>query len=82
MPAPTPELMLLSALVAAYLRRLPKKERMAFLEEVSDELHWQSTHAKVVRLRPRSKDGAVAEARTKAAIWWRGAVGIFIAHVR
>lgn len=70
LPPPSPELVIIAELTAVYLRRLPRKERLAFLVEVSDGIRRQAELAAVLRIRPAASDKEVAEAREKAAAWW------------
>ena len=81
LPAPSAELILISTLTRAYLRRLPKSERRAFLKDVTDDLQWQSDVASAIRIRPSSQDTLVAAARREAAAWWARILGLMMTQL-
>jgi hypothetical protein len=78
LPPPSPELILISVLVQAHLRTMPKKkDRMAFLREVSASLAWQEQFANVIRLRQGPIEADVDKARAAAREWWDRVAGKF-----
>ena len=76
LPPPSPELILLLAVVQARMRALPKKERARFLADVSDALALQEASANVLRFRPRAEDRAVATSMRQARAWWAQILGV------
>lgn len=76
LPEPSPELILILALVQAHCRSLSKKERDRFLSDVTQALGMQQASYAVIRFRPRSADPAVYRAMSGAAAWWRHAISV------
>lgn len=70
LPPPSPELVLIVALVRGYLRTLPRKERRQFVRYVADTLALEVGEPNVIRLRPASQDGDVMDAKLKAEAYW------------
>jgi hypothetical protein len=79
MPEPSAELMLLGAMNRAFLRRLPKKERMAYLQDVTDALDELALKRNIHRIRPTGADEKVRAASDAAQEWWRRALAVLIA---
>lgn len=75
LPKPTPELILVGIWMRASLRRLPKKERLAMLQEVTEALDDMAAGVNVHRIRPRADDAAVKEASMRAQSWWEKTLG-------
>jgi hypothetical protein len=69
-PEPEVCLVLLGSLTRCFVKRLPKRERLEFLADVTADLRWLTEDANVIRIRPASQDKEVAAARRKAAAWW------------
>lgn len=78
LPEPSPELILLMALVQAHCRSLDGKKRDRFLEDVSSALGIQAASYNVLRFRPRSDDRAVYRAMRSASAWWSQAVSALV----
>jgi hypothetical protein len=71
LPEPSPELILMLALVQAHVRTLSKKDRDRFLADVSHSLGAQEAAHNVLRFRPRSADATTLTAMRRASAWWR-----------
>lgn len=71
LPPPSAELVLIVALVRAWLRSLSKRERKEVVRYVSELLSLEVESPNVVRLRPASADAEVAAAKLQAEAYWR-----------
>lgn len=78
LPPPSPELVLIVALVRGYLRTLPRKERRNFVRYVANTLALEVGDGTVVRLRPITQDEAVIDAKLKAEAYWEAIRGLLI----
>ena len=78
LPEPSPELILLLALVQAHCRTLGRKKRDRFLADVSLSLGMQQSAVNVLRFRPRSEDRRVLAAMRQAGAWWRQSLGVLM----
>lgn len=76
LPAPSPELILILALVQAHLASLSKRDRLRFLQSVTRALGTQEASYNVLRFRPRSEDKAVYAAMRGAQAWFKQALGV------
>lgn len=75
LPKPTPELILVGIWMRASLRRLPKKERLSMLQEVTEALDDMASGVNVHSIRPQADAAAVKDASVKARGWWERALG-------
>lgn len=78
MPEPSPELILLLALVQAHLETMPTKRRDAFLLAVRQSLGVQEATYNVLRFRPRAADAAIYRSMRQAAAWWQQSIGVLV----
>lgn len=76
LPDPSPELILLLALVQAHCRSLSRKERNRFLLDVSESLGLQEASYNVLKFRTRSEDRAVLMAMRQAGAWWKQGLAV------
>lgn len=78
LPPPSAELILLASMNRAFLKTLPKKNRMAYLQDVTDELEVLARLGNVHRIRPARDDPAFRKESVRAFHWWRLSIGQFI----
>lgn len=81
LPPPSPELILLASMNRAFLRQLPKKNRMAYLQDVTDELETLVRRGNVHRIRPVTDDRAFRKESVRAFHWWRLSIGHIISSM-
>jgi hypothetical protein len=65
-----PVLHIVESLTRVFVRRLPKRDRLAFLREVSEDLRWSADAAHVVRLRSTTAEKQKASAKVRAVEIW------------
>jgi hypothetical protein len=75
LPEPSAELILMLALVQAYLEVLPPRKRARFLSAVDRNLGLNEAGYNVIRFRPPTQDMAVYRAMRQARGWWRHVLG-------
>lgn len=75
---PSVELTLIGVLMKAHMSTLSPKKRRAYLLSVMDTLSDFEDLRKVVRLRSREHDAAVAESQRRAVAWTRGMTSAFL----
>ena len=77
MPPPSAELTLIGVLMRAHLKSLSPKKRRVYLLTVMNTLTEFEDLRRVVRLRSREHDEAVALTRKQATAWARGMTSAF-----
>jgi hypothetical protein len=77
LPAPSPELTMIGALMRAHLRTLPAKKRRAFLANLMEVFEEYEGSSNVIRIRGREHDAEVTRARREAVAWARAMMGAF-----
>ncbi len=75
LPEPSAELILILALVQAFVEVSPRKQRSKFLSAVDRNLGLNEAGYNVIRFRPVSQDMAVYVAMRQARAWWKHALG-------
>lgn len=74
LPPPSADRVLIMALVRAWLRTLPRKQRRDAVRYVSEILSLEIGDPNVVRLRPPAQDAEVMTARLQAEAFWAAAL--------
>lgn len=78
LPVPSAELILLGVMTRAYSRRLSKKERALFLEDVTTALDVMAAGRNVHRIRRKEFDAALKHESVKARAWWGQMLGVLL----
>jgi hypothetical protein len=78
LPQPSPELILILALVQAHVATMPRKRKDAFLLAVNRSLGLQEASYNILRFRPRTEDRAVYRAMAHARAWWSQAMAAVV----
>jgi hypothetical protein len=76
LPKPTPELLVMTALIGALLRSMPPKKRQRLMERMGHNLETGAAHAGITRLHRAPHDRQVATAHGQAVAWWRSLAGV------
>jgi hypothetical protein len=76
LPAPSAEAVLIGVAMRVYLRKLPRRERVRFVDDMTDTIDALASVGAVVGIRSPERSRQTARALREARAWWREVKGM------